>query len=237
VTSNDVMEQQGRMGCGATLGRLVVIGILLWPIGQLQPVFHWSDAETGGLELACCAVLWAGADVRRRASLRTAPPADRGRVGAARETGQAEDARPIQGLEARAQLVARERRLNGRWRPPALEAPRDPVRGYALVSMRRDASCRARGHPPTSPAGAQADHGVRRARDPIPAQLRFGILHRDGFRCRYCGRTSSTPGVVLHVDHVVPLAAGGATTEDNLLTACEECNLGKATRAVLPAGS
>ena len=78
---------------------------------------------------------------------------------------------------------------------------------------------------------------VTRARDPLPAQLRFSVLQRDGFRCRYCGRTSREPGVVLHVDHVVPLAAGGATTEDNLLTACEECNLGKATRAVVSVGS
>lgn len=42
---------------------------------------------------------------------------------------------------------------------------------------------------------------------------------------------------MLHVDHVVPVASGGATNEDNLLTACEECNLGKSTRAVVPAGS
>jgi len=35
---------------------------------------------------------------------------------------------------------------------------------------------------------------------------------------------------VLHVDHVVPFAAGGATTEDNLLAACEECNIGKGAR-------
>jgi 5-methylcytosine-specific restriction endonuclease McrA len=74
-----------------------------------------------------------------------------------------------------------------------------------------------------------------RARDPLPAQLRFSILQRDGFRCRYCGRTGGDPGVVLHVDHVVPLAAGGATREDNLRTACEECNLGKAARAVVTA--
>jgi 5-methylcytosine-specific restriction endonuclease McrA len=35
---------------------------------------------------------------------------------------------------------------------------------------------------------------------------------------------------VLHVDHVVPLAAGGTTSEGNLRTACEECNLGKGVR-------
>jgi hypothetical protein len=84
---------------------------------------------------------------------------------------------------------------------------------------------------------APAGQGVPRARDPLPAQLRFRILERDGFRCRYCGRLGSAPGVVLHVDHVVPLAAGGATREGNLRTACEECNLGEDARAMVTAGS
>ena len=79
--------------------------------------------------------------------------------------------------------------------------------------------------------------GVALGRDPIPAQLRFSVLLRDGFRCRYCGRTAREPGVVLHLDHVVPVAAGGATDEDNLVTACSECNLGKSTRLVVSAGS
>jgi 5-methylcytosine-specific restriction endonuclease McrA len=96
---------------------------------------------------------------------------------------------------------------------------------------------RARADPLANRAGTPASYGVGRARDPLPARLRFGILQRDGFRCRYCGRPGNAPGVVLHVDHVVPVAAGGATTEDNLLTACDECNLGKAARAVVPAGS
>jgi 5-methylcytosine-specific restriction endonuclease McrA len=96
---------------------------------------------------------------------------------------------------------------------------------------------RARAESPANRAGTPAGYGVRRARDPLPAQLRFGILQRDGFRCRYCGRPGNAPGVVLHVDHVVPVAAGGTTTEDNLLTACDECNLGKAARAVVPARS
>jgi 5-methylcytosine-specific restriction endonuclease McrA len=43
-------------------------------------------------------------------------------------------------------------------------------------------------------------------------------------------------GRLLHVDHVVPVAAGGGTSEDNLLTACAECNLGKGTRAMVPGG-
>jgi 5-methylcytosine-specific restriction endonuclease McrA len=39
---------------------------------------------------------------------------------------------------------------------------------------------------------------------------------------------------VLHADHVVPVAAGGETTEVNLVTACETCNLGKGVDLVRP---
>jgi hypothetical protein len=74
--------------------------------------------------------------------------------------------------------------------------------------------------------------GVDRARRPIPARLRFSVLMRDGFRCRYCGRAASEPDVVLHIDHVIPRAAGGLTMENNLVASCAECNLGKSTRTV-----
>lgn len=56
--------------------------------------------------------------------------------------------------------------------------------------------------------------------------LRFYILQRDHFRCRYCGR-SAEDGVVLHVDHIYPKSNGGKDTPDNLITACMECNLSK----------
>jgi 5-methylcytosine-specific restriction endonuclease McrA len=79
-----------------------------------------------------------------------------------------------------------------------------------------------------SPSKARAS-----SRDPIPAQLRFQVLQRDAFRCRYCGR-SQQDGARLHVDHVIPVAAGGDTVEGNLMTACEQCNLGKAAKPVLP---
>jgi Ftsk gamma domain/HNH endonuclease len=69
-------------------------------------------------------------------------------------------------------------------------------------------------------------------REPIPAQLRFRVLQRDGFRCVYCGQ-SAQDGAVLHVDHVVPVAAGGETTEDNLVSACSTCNLGKSASQVI----
>jgi hypothetical protein len=86
------------------------------------------------------------------------------------------------------------------------------------------------------PAAPQSTHhqGSITRREPIPAQLRFKVLQRDGFRCQYCGRGAWEEGVVLHADHVVPVVAGGETNEGNLLTACAACNLGKATGAVLP---
>lgn len=44
-------------------------------------------------------------------------------------------------------------------------------------------------------------------RIPIGKKLRFEILKRDAFACRYCGRRA--PNVELHIDHVVPVARGG----------------------------
>ena len=63
---------------------------------------------------------------------------------------------------------------------------------------------------------------------PMPAGLRFSILKRDNFACQYCGRRS--PEVELHVDHVTPVARGGSSETDNLITACADCNMGKGDR-------
>ena len=57
-------------------------------------------------------------------------------------------------------------------------------------------------------------------------RLRFHVLQRDGFTCRYCGRHA--PDVQLHVDHVVPRSQGGRDDPTNLVAACKDCNLGKA---------
>lgn len=70
--------------------------------------------------------------------------------------------------------------------------------------------------------------GAPVSRMTISSRLRFSILERDGYRCRYCGR--SAPQVVLHVDHIHPRSKGGTDAEENLVTACEGCNLGKADR-------
>jgi uncharacterized protein YozE (UPF0346 family) len=60
----------------------------------------------------------------------------------------------------------------------------------------------------------------------VSLRLRFEVLRRDGFKCRYCG--ARPPDCVLEVDHVIPHSLGGKCAEENLATACFECNRGKA---------
>ena len=60
----------------------------------------------------------------------------------------------------------------------------------------------------------------------ISKKLRFEVFKRDGFQCGYCGK--SPPEVTLEVDHINPKSLGGADDINNLLTACFDCNRGKA---------
>ena len=82
------------------------------------------------------------------------------------------------------------------------------------------------------PAEARAtrvtETGARRVRAGMSLRLRFTVMERDGFRCVYCG--ANGPGTKLHVDHVVPVSAGGGNDRANLVTACGDCNSGKAAR-------
>lgn len=54
---------------------------------------------------------------------------------------------------------------------------------------------------------------------------RFRILAKSKFRCHYCGTPASE--TKLHIDHVIPLAKGGADHPSNMVAACSDCNLGK----------
>jgi hypothetical protein len=60
-------------------------------------------------------------------------------------------------------------------------------------------------------------------KQPIPEELRQKVFKRDGYRCRYCGKT----GVNFHADHVYPEVLGGKTVLENLATACPSCNHNK----------
>lgn len=59
----------------------------------------------------------------------------------------------------------------------------------------------------------------------VSKRVRYEVLRRDNHACRYCGATA--PETKLVVDHVVPVALGGADAPTNLVAACEPCNSGK----------
>lgn len=61
----------------------------------------------------------------------------------------------------------------------------------------------------------------------VSKRARFEVLRRDGHACQYCGRLA--PDVILHIDHVEPVALGGSDDPSNLVTACKDCNSGKAS--------
>jgi hypothetical protein len=110
--------------------------------------------------------------------------------------------------------------------------------------MRRCPTCRAAHHRATviksrrnSPS-RRADKAKRKAiaRGRAPGAERFDpidILKRDGWRCHMCG--VSTPKSLRgtyddrapELDHIVPLAAGGAHTRANTACACRRCNMVK----------
>ncbi|MEX0809602.1 MAG: HNH endonuclease [Dongiaceae bacterium] len=58
-----------------------------------------------------------------------------------------------------------------------------------------------------------------------PAFTRFNVFLRDRFECQYCGDHYPTPDLTF--DHVVPRSRGGRTVWENVVTACQTCNLRK----------
>lgn len=66
------------------------------------------------------------------------------------------------------------------------------------------------------------------SRKQISKKNRFEVFKRDSFTCQYCGQ--SAPDVILHIDHISPVAGGGDNDIMNLITSCVDCNLGKGAR-------
>jgi hypothetical protein len=73
----------------------------------------------------------------------------------------------------------------------------------------------------------ELERSVVCGRNPLRASVRWAVLERDGRRCCACGRRAGERGVVLDVDHVVPVARGGGDEISNLRVLCRECNRGK----------
>lgn len=77
------------------------------------------------------------------------------------------------------------------------------------------------------PSQVETRTGRKTGRDPS-LRMRFRVLKRDNFSCRACGASPAlSPGLSLHVDHIHAWSLGGDTTDENLQTLCEPCNLGK----------
>ncbi len=81
-----------------------------------------------------------------------------------------------------------------------------------------------------------SNHGEEADLREIRPLMKVRVWIRDKHCCCFCGRSpANTPGVVLHVDHIVPVARGGKTIIENLRTLCSKCNLGKGS-AILETG-
>lgn len=63
------------------------------------------------------------------------------------------------------------------------------------------------------------------------AFTRFNLFLRDEFSCQYCSATGD-----LTFDHVVPRAAGGVTSWENVVAACSRCNLHKGSKSLRKSG-
>ncbi|MBY6412112.1 HNH endonuclease [Rhodococcus sp. BP-252] len=66
-----------------------------------------------------------------------------------------------------------------------------------------------------------------RARVPM---TRAALMHRDRFRCAYCGGKAET------VDHVVPRSRGGGHSWENCVACCAPCNHRKADKLLSELG-
>lgn len=66
-----------------------------------------------------------------------------------------------------------------------------------------------------------------RAKVPL---TRAGLMHRDGYRCAYCGNKAET------IDHVVPKSRGGQHSWQNCVACCARCNHRKADRLLSEIG-
>lgn len=64
----------------------------------------------------------------------------------------------------------------------------------------------------------------------IPLAVQKQVAEESHHRCSYCLTPRQFTAKLLHVEHIIPLVAGGRSTIDNLCLACELCNSYKGTR-------
>ena len=70
----------------------------------------------------------------------------------------------------------------------------------------------------------------------MTSKLRIQIKERDNYTCCQCGNsTHAEPNLLLEIDHIIPVAKGGLTKEDNLQTLCWKCNRSKGAKLIVSA--
>lgn len=72
---------------------------------------------------------------------------------------------------------------------------------------------------------------AKEQRSLMTKRLRDYIKKRDNYTCCICGNsTYKEPNLLLEIDHIIPVAKGGYTTEKNLQTLCWKCNRSKSDK-------
>jgi hypothetical protein len=64
----------------------------------------------------------------------------------------------------------------------------------------------------------------------ISTKLRDRVAEQARYRCEYCLSSERVVGLSMEIDHLIPMALGGSTVEDNLWLACSACNAFKGHR-------
>jgi len=71
-------------------------------------------------------------------------------------------------------------------------------------------------------------------RSSIPAHLRRQVAEEARHRCGYCLTIEKYSGKQMHIEHIIPLAAGGSSERENLWLACALCNSYKGSKTHAP---
>ena len=63
----------------------------------------------------------------------------------------------------------------------------------------------------------------------LPPDLRKYVFERNNYQCQSCHKIDLT-AKSLQIDHIIPLAQGGANDLSNLQTLCAKCNREKSAK-------
>lgn len=97
------------------------------------------------------------------------------------------------------------------------ERSAEDVKALVLERARRDERRLKSAH-----SLMRGEESGQASRSPIPPDIVRAVIERDGRRCVQCSSTEK-----IQLDHIIPIALGGATSVANLQVLCSECNHAK----------